>query len=261
MRLIRHVLLGGLLLSLTAVFPAMAQSRVSQRPDHTIFINIDSEPQGIEMYSIPNGPGESPQLVGTTPYQGVVELRWGRALLGKIWHKLEVWTPGGLCVKTYDEETKSYDLTLSFLARTPSGTKQIVELPLESFTYEKGLDYEKLGFIAGNVNLSFSLRDSKPRPEASEVSTAPPKVRTAMLAESGRGKTMFGAVVVNVNEAGAEVFAGDKSAGKAPVRIVLSEGHHTISVQKKGFATWSKEVEVSSRSDVTVDAELQPAAP
>ncbi len=67
-----------------------------------------------------------------------------------------------------------------------------------------------------------------------------------------------GAVTVLVNEAGAEVFLGDRKLGASPVRALVrvATGQHKVRVTKAGFAAFEKNIDVAASARVSVDVAL-----
>lgn len=245
-----------LVLALSVSTGARAQSAVSDRPDHTIFTSIESEPPGIEILAPPADEGDLPVRLGVTPHVAVVELRWESAVLGKLWRKMTAWSPGGVCVSTYTEATKSYDLTLRFLARR-GGVTNLVEIPLVSFEYQKDVDYDKLDFIPSRRIARFTWDDPEPAASKSGTEPAARKVKTVMMAKAGQGETQFGAVTVVCTVPDAVVSAGDIEAGKAPVRMILGEGEHVITVRKEGYRTWTASIPVTPSGEDKLTAALE----
>jgi PEGA domain len=55
----------------------------------------------------------------------------------------------------------------------------------------------------------------------------------------------------------AEIFVDGASVGYSPAKFTLSIGTHALRVQKDGYQTWSKDVNVLENSEFTVSAELK----
>jgi PEGA domain len=55
----------------------------------------------------------------------------------------------------------------------------------------------------------------------------------------------------------AEIFVDGASLGYSPAKFTLPVGKHALRVQKDGYQTWSKDVNVLESSEFTVSAELQ----
>ena len=61
--------------------------------------------------------------------------------------------------------------------------------------------------------------------------------------------------------AGADIYVDGKFAGNTPSMIVLLPGVHELRIQAETFAPWSRQLEASAGSRVTIRAMLQPKAP
>lgn len=69
-----------------------------------------------------------------------------------------------------------------------------------------------------------------------------------------------GVVSIGANEAGALCAIDGAEAGAVPLVKVLAPGRHEVRVSKEGFAAHTQVVQVELGVDVTVAAELRPAA-
>lgn len=56
----------------------------------------------------------------------------------------------------------------------------------------------------------------------------------------------------------ADIEIDGKYAGSTKSSIKLSPGSHAITVKKNGFEPWSRTIEVTAGSELTINADLQP---
>ena len=250
-------------LLIAAGFHTAAQALpVSDRPDHSILVTIQSEPSGAEIWTVPVGDDEEAFKVGTTPHVAVVELHWGRGFLGmnKKWRKLEVQTVGDLCASTYDKEDKSYELALSFELRKEGFESQRVEQPLSSFAYYKDLDWDNIEGIASRKSFSYNMA-----PEAGRAGdkTVRKPASTIMLAGAGDGdEKYFSTLNIDSLPAGAAISVDSQSVGPAPVRVIVRAGDHEVEATLEGWPTRKLPVKLNPATETSVRIELKdPAAP
>jgi hypothetical protein len=57
----------------------------------------------------------------------------------------------------------------------------------------------------------------------------------------------------------ADIEIDGKYAGSTKSSIKLAPGTHAITVKRNGFEPWSRTVEVTEGSELTINADLQPA--
>ena len=55
----------------------------------------------------------------------------------------------------------------------------------------------------------------------------------------------------------ADVYIDGKNVGYSPTKVSLSPGKHRVRLEKQGYKSWSKDVEVAANVEVTVDATLE----
>jgi hypothetical protein len=66
-----------------------------------------------------------------------------------------------------------------------------------------------------------------------------------------------GAVTVTSAPDGAEIYADGAFVGNAPATLKLMEGKHTIKVLSTGYKDWSRDISVSSGSELKLNAALE----
>jgi PEGA domain-containing protein len=66
-----------------------------------------------------------------------------------------------------------------------------------------------------------------------------------------------GAVKVNSQPEGADIWVDDAFVGNAPAQLKLAPGKHRIRVGKEGYKNWEKEITVTAGSDLTINAPLK----
>lgn len=64
-------------------------------------------------------------------------------------------------------------------------------------------------------------------------------------------------IIINANTSDAEITLDGKWAGNAPSRLAVSPGAHQVAVSAKGWTTWTRAIEVTAGSEVTVNAHLE----
>jgi hypothetical protein len=82
------------------------------------------------------------------------------------------------------------------------------------------------------------------------VSKVPVAVMTAQAATSAK-------ISVASTPDGADIEVDGNFVGNTPSDIDLTDGEHTVSIQKGGFKPWQRKIKVSNGSNVHLKAELE----
>ena len=72
-------------------------------------------------------------------------------------------------------------------------------------------------------------------------------------------KKQSGMLALTSDPAGAEIYVDGKFSGNTPSKLTLDAGQHTIKIAAKDHKEWSRELTVSTGSEVTVNAQLEKA--
>jgi hypothetical protein len=91
-------------------------------------------------------------------------------------------------------------------------------------------------------------------PAAAAPATAAPSA-TDSAAEPEQEAT--GTLSVTTAPYLADVYVDGKNIGYSPTKITLPPGKHTVRLEKQGYKSWSKEVEIAANAELTVDATLE----
>ncbi len=234
---------------------AGAEQLVTDRPDHSILLSIESKPAGAEIYSIPATTNAEPVRIGATPAVTPVALRWGTGWMRKKWNKLAVSTVGDFCASAYDEKAKEYTLSVKFLLRLSGYEDKVIEEPIASFAYYEDLDFDH---IKGIPNRQTIVAEMKPLPAGTSAAPARKSSTSVVLAGQG-GQGKIGTLLLDANVPQAEVIVDGKPSGSTPVKLILSEGDHDIVVQKSGYRLYQTGVTIAPDSEVSLKARLDSA--
>ena len=259
--MIRKFFLGVLFTALW--LPAVQALPVSDRPDHSILVTIQSEPSGAEIWTVPEGEDGEAIKVGKTPHVAVVELQWGRGFLGmnKKWRKLHVQTVGDLCSALYDKKEKSYELALSFELRKEGYEGQIIEQPLSSFAYYKDLDWDNIEGIASRKAFTYNLTSATAGKAGDKAGKKAPS--TVMLAGAADGdEKFFSTLNIDSVPAGAAIRVDGQPVGVAPLRVIIRAGDHEIEASADGLPSRKLPVNLNPATETGLRIELNnPAVP
>ncbi len=136
-----------------------------------------------------------------------------------------------------------------------------------------GADYMvsgNLSLVGGSYLLQLQLMDLSASNITARVArdySGPPsalldevRVATRMLVRDILGKRS-GRLVVSAVEEGATVAVDDVVVGVTPLRepLTLGAGTHTVTIDKRGFVRFAKDVVVSEGADTRVDVLMQPS--
>ena len=244
-------------LLLAVATAAPAQRLVSDRPDHTLLVSIEADRPGAQLWTVrTNGDAAA---VADLPFVVPVQFRWHTGWFRKRWDRLQVSTVGDLCQTTYDKKTKRW--TVAFLAevRAPGAEPQRIERELATFTKPDDLDWDRIHFLPDRLALPVSLATTPAGAAAKPTAARAPA--TVMLAGDKPGAAgRFGTVILDASVAEAEVIVDGAPAGRTPVRLILREGKHEVTVQKAGHRALQQELTVSPESEVRLKVTLEPAS-
>lgn len=221
--------------------------------EHTIWVKLDTIPSNAELYA-PSSGKEPPSIrIGTTPCVIAIDLSWDVKWFKKRWELISVRSPGNICRHVLQPD-RSYDLFLNLVAAKPGYKTGKANLRVVTLK-DPGPDWaNKYQWPAERaLNITLIPADKKDQPADAKGSTA----RTVLFAGGGmKGET--GTLNVSANVDNARVYVDDQFAGTAPIQVVLPEGRHAVRIQKAGFQSVQKEIEVASDAVVPLKAVLSP---
>ena len=233
--------------------------------DHTIYVQVRSDPPGVQLLAPPTEPGEKPTLVGVAPHVVVLELKWDRPLIRKDWRRLAVWSPGSIGQASFDEKEQRHDVFLNFVAALPGYRSERINTRVASF-FKEGFDWEKADRTPTKTVINVVLT---PTSSTAEVSAAlppptgarPPVLRTVMIASGKGGAKETGTLVVSANVAGADVWVDGQKAGETPLRLIIAAGPHSVEVRERGYQAVTEKVAVASQVEGDLKVNLVKSAP
>jgi PEGA domain len=95
------------------------------------------------------------------------------------------------------------------------------------------------------------------KPEQANIEVPPPKAVPPEPSFTGPAKTTPGTVILSATPENAEVTVDGNFVGNAPVNLKLASGKHTIVVAAKGYQSMTREITVTSDSEVRFTANLE----
>jgi PEGA domain-containing protein len=106
--------------------------------------------------------------------------------------------------------------------------------------------------LAGEVSQKSAIK-----PEQANIPVEPPKAVPPEPSFTGPAKTTPGTVILSALPENAEVTVDGNFVGNAPVNLKLASGKHTIVVAAKGYRSMTREITVTSESEVRLTANLE----
>lgn len=236
------------------VAPTARAAIIAPDSEHTIWVKLDTLPSNAELYAPPSG-NEPPTLrIGTTPCVIALDLSWKVKWFKKRWELISVRSPANICRYVFQPD-RSYDIFLNFVVMKPGYKTGKADLRVGTLK-DPGPDWAGKYRWPAERTLDIRLipaTDKKDQPDDAKGSTA----RTVLFAGGGvKGET--GTLSVSANVDDARVYVDGQFAGTAPIQVVLPEGRHAIRIQKAGFQSMQKEIEVASNAVVPLKAMLIP---
>ena len=95
------------------------------------------------------------------------------------------------------------------------------------------------------------------KPEQASIEVPPPKAIPPEPSFTAPAKTNPGTVILSASPENAEVTVDGNFVGNAPVNLKLASGKHTIVVASKGYQSMTREITVTSDSEVRLTANLE----
>jgi hypothetical protein len=103
------------------------------------------------------------------------------------------------------------------------------------------------------------IKEIKKTPTAAP-SNPPSSVNNQQMASSSAVATSQYPLVIESTPTGADIEVDGEFVGNTPSTIALTLGSHSITIKKKGFADWTRKMNLTG-GQVRVSAELEPAPP
>ena len=239
---------------------AAQESQVRTVFDHILYLTIESDPPGATVYALADGGKRVGEVIGVTPCQTMVGLKWDRTAGFKRWKRLNIWAPGDVCYALMDTE-KTWDLFASCSAVLPDCKPKIVNERILSLP-SPGLDWEEAenwpSHLTLKLNLTQVVRELEPESRAS-ANPAPSSV--IMASGSAEDPSTVGTINITASTDGAAVYVNSKLAGRAPLSVKLPAGAYAIAVYKDGWSPFTANVKVKSSSSMGLHAEMKPRSP
>ena len=240
--------------------PAQALKFVyPEKPDHTLWVHVETDPPGADIYAPAQEEDDEPTWLGKTPAVLVAELSWGKKYFQTYWRTMRIWSPGEACQSVYNID-KSYDLYLNLLvSRADFATQQvhavIASLPPPGFFWDGRKDWPE------HSTLKIRLNPSAPEDQKLPSSALALPPSTVVLGrDSGDLRSDPGVVVIVSNVEESDVIVDNEFAGRTPLRMVLQQGRHIIEVRKTGYQPFIRQVQVSSGTVSELKTTLAPEA-
>jgi hypothetical protein len=124
---------------------------------------------------------------------------------------------------------------------------------IASFRKPKELDWEDMSFLPSRKTVEVSLPLLASAEDEQKATSGP---STVMMATSSDEATELGTVHVVANVDEATVLVDGKPAGRAPVKLVLGAGAHSVEVHKPGYLSYSNSLSVKAHSQVALKVTL-----
>lgn len=263
MRKITSTAAGPLVLAvwmLCAPGAAAQESPVRTVFDHILYLTIESDPPGATVYALADSGKRVGEVIGVTPCQTMVGLKWDRTAGFKRWKRLNIWAPGDVCYAMMDTE-KTWDLFASCSAVLPGCKPKIVNERILSLP-SPGLGWEEAENWPSHLTLKLNLTQvaRKPGPE-SRASANPTPASVIMASGSAADPSTVGTINITASTGGAAVYVNSKLAGRAPLSVKLPAGAYAVAVYRDGWSPFTANVEIKSSAVTDLHADMKPRSP
>jgi len=249
--LLRYLLLACL------IVPLPSQAAEGPPPEHTVWIRLETIPNGATIYA-PPPEGEQPTIrIGVTPCVVAVDLRWKVTWFIKRWERMLIWSPGNICNAVFQPDG-SYELNLSFVPVLDGYKEEVVNRRVLSLMYP-GRKWQGKDLWPKQTKLLVEL---EPDNRTREPHHAAPvtKARKVILADdrSVVGDGTSGTLTITSNAEDSRAFVDTRYVGDTPVQVILREGGYVVQVQSPGYYPVRREIFVNDDAEVTYRASLKP---
>lgn len=254
----KHLCVHSLgLLLLLGVYHAEAQ--YPEQPDHTIFVYVDSTPQGARLLGPVTGTETNAVEpdIGITPLTVVVALKWERSRWDKRkWESLSVWSPGNVCTAVYSKASGSYDLFLTLKTEKDGFEPSAVHSKITTLP-KPGAGWGGMDDWTVKELLTIPLTPLQKPAAAKKEKPAEPST-TVFAKNPDNGRLELGTLILTSNIEGADVLVDGEQAARTPTKLMLQAGPHVIEVRKSEYQTFKTEVDIKINSETTFKALLSP---
>jgi hypothetical protein len=122
--------------------------------------------------------------------------------------------------------------------------------PLFLFMHGKDITIPKgteiTAYISGDISLDPVKFQPKPATDAVTAGQTP-----------STAETTFSSIEIKSSPDGADITVDDKFVGNTPSTLKLTAGDHKIKVEKAGFKSWEKTLNVSAGGTLSLNATLE----
>ncbi|GGN03664.1 S-layer-like protein [Thermus composti] len=218
--------------------------RLPAPPPATATLNVNSRPQGAEVYLDGRLQGRTPLTLGVNPGRHEVELR----LAGYQPYRVTVNPRPGERVQVYAQLVPEPRQGTLSVASTPPGAEVYVDGAL------RGRTPLSLRLPEGRYRLELRLEGYEPyRAEVRVPSGETVRVSARLVPLPRRGTLQL-----DSRPQGAEVYLDGRFLGRTPLREEVEAGRHELRLLAPGYAEYRAQVEVRPRESLRLFVELVP---
>ncbi len=223
---------------------------------HTVFIRINSDPQGALLFAPGASNGAPDVVLGETPYILAVKASWPKkSWVFTRWGAIQLESEGNACRAEYDKRGNCV-LMLDLVASKPGYQTERFELPAVSLSQPGSLWSGREEWpIKATVEL---LLD--PVEEAVEKTPPPPSAAaTVVVASSAEGaERPISRLHMMASEENCTVVVNEEILGRTPLNLVIPAGVYSLEIRKEGFAPFKESLNVTGGTEETLKAILVP---
>jgi hypothetical protein len=243
MKCFRIILLVGLAAVLVSASPEWQNGRI---------VDVQKTVNTKTLYWVVNTPITQDETVVTISVHLKDKIFTGSYDLSKLYGPPpEDWTKGHPVKVQLDENVMYLQTPTSGIVKLHVG-KRKAAAAMQPLTTQELADLGE-GPAAEQSMIGFdkSAEKSKPQPAATQA-PAPPQEAAAKPAEEP-----MGSVSVRSTPYLAEIYVDGNDKGYAPAKISLAPGKHSVRLDKPGYKSWTKEITMTSGSELNLDATLE----
>ena len=226
-------------------------------PDHRIFFEVQSSPNGVELVPPADEEGNR-EVFDKTRCTVPVELRWEKKYYKSVWSALSIKSPGNMVTVEYNPEIDAHVFYLAFEARKP-GYQKLLHKKKVLTLYPHMINWIHASQFPTKRVVKIALDPIvKESPQEKKTDSRPSYRKVIVASSSDALGNQPGTVTLLSSPRGAQILVDGKPVARTPADLVLQEGVHRVEIRTAGHTPWRRKVRVPPLQHIEVRAELEP---
>jgi hypothetical protein len=212
--------------------------------NQNIYLTINSEPSGARIYA-------EGELLGNAPLTITINMKpstLNERVFGKSPDNSPLLIPAGPRISESGIQGPG-------IATQQSGSKSFTAVKEGYQSQTKIFHFSQVNWGVTNYSMLFVLEPQDARPQQQQQQQQ--QTTIVMPGAAGAAKA-FGTLTIITTPAQAEIYIDGTFISTAPVsNIQVEAGAHKIEIQKSGYKTWSRTMQILANSPAKIEIELE----